>query len=355
MSHQNVLAYEARPLRVSRWAVAVFCMAIVSAVGFFLVVPALVTLIAAMIVRRRIATRTDIGGQGFAGAAVMISASSIFPGLVSVLLLTPTRCPTRKTAARVYCMVNLRNIATGMAIHASTNQGYYPNVAFAPYDAAKNEPRGSAFAGIGAGSLPSYFSTPFPCAGSVPACLWILVVNGELPAKTFVCRSDPAATEVAFISDSAGRVYDNFQNGRQLSYSFPYPWDAGGKVGAWWKSTGDDALPLAADMTPQQGTGIPARNLVPTGAPADPRSWNSGNHDGDGQNVVFADGHAEWTRTPCVGQGNDNIYSMSASPSKGPAEFGGIPAGAAAPVLTADRPPFDIVMLPVRDLNTGGM
>jgi hypothetical protein len=85
--------------------------------------------------------------------------------------------------------------------------------------------------------------------------------------------------------------------------------------------------------------------------------WNAVNHQSPstiaGQNVVFADSHAEFVRRPDVGQGNDNIYSMSGVPSTGPSQFGGIPAGRTAPML-ADKQPFDIVMVPVRNETTGG-
>jgi prepilin-type processing-associated H-X9-DG protein len=108
-------------------------------------------------------------------------------------------------------------------------------------------------------------------------------------------------------------------------------------------------------MNPLQGTGTPTRDMTPAQAPADNRTWNSGNHEGDGQNVGFGDGHAEFCRRPDVGQDNDNIYTMSASPSKGPAQFGGIPAGKTAPLLTADKAPYDIIMLPVRNETTGAM
>lgn len=186
--------------------------------------------------------------------------------------------------------------------------------------------------------------------------MWILVVTGQVSAKQFACGGDRFADHSKVqAADKAGNLYLNFQSPKQLSYSTAYPWNADGKPGAWWASTGDASLPLIADMAPRQGTGKPARNVVPSNNPLDPKTWNSANHEGDGQNVGFADGHAEFQRRPDVGQRDDNIYSMSASPSKGPAQFGGIPAGAAAPMLTADKAPFDIIMLPVRDETTGKM
>ncbi len=47
-------------------------------------------------------------------------------------------------------------------------------------------------------------------------------------------------------------------------------------------------------------------------AGSDPKLWrpfNSPNHGGQGQGVLFADSHAEFMTTPTVGVGKDNIYT----------------------------------------------
>ena len=41
------------------------------------------------------------------------------------------------------------------------------------------------------------------------------------------------------------------------------------------------------------------------------KQGNSGNHDGDGQNVLYGDGHVEWQQNPFVGVQRDNIYTVS--------------------------------------------
>jgi prepilin-type processing-associated H-X9-DG protein len=38
---------------------------------------------------------------------------------------------------------------------------------------------------------------------------------------------------------------------------------------------------------------------------------NSNNHDGDGQNVLFGDGHVEFLQNPFVGVQRDNIFSRA--------------------------------------------
>jgi prepilin-type processing-associated H-X9-DG protein len=36
---------------------------------------------------------------------------------------------------------------------------------------------------------------------------------------------------------------------------------------------------------------------------------NSSNHEKDGQNVLYGDGHVAWQKTPFCGIQNDNIYT----------------------------------------------
>jgi len=38
---------------------------------------------------------------------------------------------------------------------------------------------------------------------------------------------------------------------------------------------------------------------------------NSNNHDEDGQNVLYGDGHVEWQQNPFVGPNRDNIYTAA--------------------------------------------
>jgi prepilin-type processing-associated H-X9-DG protein len=181
-----------------------------------------------------------------------------------------------------------------------------------------------------------------------------------------MCKSDPFVTAPAVTTDPSGKLYADFQNDKQISYSFAYPYayaidptnpKAAGTfvVGPWWKNTTNASIPIAADMAPLNGTGSPARNvsITSTGMSASggiSRAANSGNHQSDGQNVVFADGHVDFSHRPDVGEANDNIYTLGDTHS----------APGTQPVktplkITTMTDPFDIYMVPARDLNTGGL
>jgi prepilin-type processing-associated H-X9-DG protein len=43
---------------------------------------------------------------------------------------------------------------------------------------------------------------------------------------------------------------------------------------------------------------------------------NSNNHDGDGQNVLFGDGHVEFLQNPFVGVQRDNIFTRQTTNSQ---------------------------------------
>jgi len=49
---------------------------------------------------------------------------------------------------------------------------------------------------------------------------------------------------------------------------------------------------------------------------------NSPNHGGEGQNVVFGDGHVEFVENPKVGSGGDDVYAMLFDGTPGPPALG---------------------------------
>jgi prepilin-type processing-associated H-X9-DG protein len=71
---------------------------------------------------------------------------------------------------------------------------------------------------------------------------------------------------------------------------------------------------VAAD----KNSGDPAlRGLTPTSPREAMEKANSRNHYGDGQSILFGDGHVEWFPNPFAGVNQDNIYT-SADGSFGP-------------------------------------
>ena len=356
LDSSSILNYARPPARLSRLAIVAMALGIVGLLTFFFVVPSLVALFlglaAAARIRREPGTLT---GAGFAQAAVTMSLIG-FGLFVVAALLMPTGHHPRELSNRSVCAVNLRGIAQAMNVYAADNSDKFPIVTYAPYAPALNAPTATATLANADRTLETYYRAPFPQAGSVSADLWILVLKNQVSPKQFLCKSDRfAAASPALMTDAAGNFYNNFQSDAQLSYSFAYPWNAKGEVGPWWTSLLDSSLPIACDMAPQSGTGMPRRITNPASAPAKSNTWNSDNHQGDGQNVAFSDAHAEFTRRPDVGPDGDNMFTTSGRPSLGPAQFGGLPADRMPPQLSSEKPPFDIIMYPSRNLDTGAL
>ncbi|HVX85842.1 MAG TPA: hypothetical protein VH253_13760 [Phycisphaerae bacterium] len=354
MSHTD-LTNSQPPSRVSRLAGAAFITSIALFLLSFLILPGLLALGLGTLAQMRIErSRGKLGGLGYAEWAGTIGLTSFCVGILLDLFVL-TMAPGSHSgplSGRSACAANLKGIAQSMIVYANENDDSFPVVSYAPYNAALNSPTAST-APTPDAALASYYTRTPAQAGSVTACAWILVLRGQVAPKGFICPDDPFVTRPAAQTDPAGRAYDNFQSLSQLSYSFAYPWKADGTVGAWWKNTTDAGIPVAADMAPEDSTGSPPRTLTTATRPKLPAQWNSPNHKGDGQNVAFADGHAEFCRTPLASP-TDNIWTTSAAPSPGPAPYGGIPASRShGPELTANQPPFDIVMYPVRNATTG--
>jgi hypothetical protein len=198
--------------------------------------------------------------------------------------------------------------------------------------------------------------------------LLLSAVEGNASPRYFICPADPVATkpsvEFATVSRTGVKYYANFgmrgsgpfRSGRGESYSIAYPWIKG-RCAPWWNANGADSdTPLVCDMAPMQdphASGRRARDVTqPLNNTYGPYIYNSGNHGGNGQNVGFGDGHVAWETNPYIGARQDNIFTYGKAGTAG----GGTPI---APTLSAPSPklspkrPYDIVMVPTRNVATG--
>ena len=163
----------------------------------------------------------------------------------------------------------------------------------------------------------------YPEMGDPLANLWLMVLDGRLQTKQFVCPSDPARPSPADVQYqrprySANGCFLNFGAAQgkvttgatmvyTCSYSVAYPWvPATGLPALWWSGKGSVAVVLAADIGPSLSPPLDDPT-APAGTPAS----NSKNHQGVGQNVLFSDSHVEFCVRNDVGPEHDNIYTAS--------------------------------------------
>jgi prepilin-type processing-associated H-X9-DG protein len=274
--------------------------------------------------------------------------------VLALIIVLPIIRQSRERANRTLCASNLRVIANSMMVYAAGNNEMFPVYPYAPYCPAN--------AGTSDRTSPD---APKPAIaalyrsgdmnGSVLAAQWLMVLDGGIKSKCYICKSDPFAGAPAEIKGSG--LYVNFQHDNQISYSFAYPYlvhDKIADVGPWWRNPTNASIPLAADMAPLNGTGKPARDVTGGGIAINAGAlWNSGNHGGDGQNVVFADGHVAFKTRPDVGQTEDNIYTLGGA--TGPVDLGGTQPTRTTIDIHTRAAPLDIYMVPARNLDTGGL
>jgi prepilin-type N-terminal cleavage/methylation domain-containing protein len=312
---------------------------------------------------------------------------SIIALLIAILL--PSLARAKELANRAVCSANVRGIIQSMFIYAQSNQSQFPATMASATTAGL----------MTAGGAPGNPVTPvtgtnatagavvaswYPAAGNSQggdplSCLWLLVLQGQDTPKSYICPSDPIATspsqEYQTTTGANGALYNsNFNenngavetasNGQGESYSIAFPWEAAASagVGGWWTDNDGSDVPVVSDMAPASpGAGTAGSTLqratttAVTGNTYGNYIYNSGNHNGDGQNVGFGDDHVSWEVNPYVGQSGDNIftYDTGGGPGSTNATQVAINSGATTVSVYSNTPPYDICMVPVRDVSNG--
>jgi hypothetical protein len=231
-------------------------------------------------------------------------------------------------ANRIKCASNLRQIGQALLLYANENRGAFPRTTYVAGD--------PPVWGTGVAAADP-FGSGGPAPNDVTAAIYLLLRTQDISTEMFVCASSNAVKDPAGQADKL-LVQSNFTDVRQhLSYSFhnPYPHGRPEKGLSRIGSTADFAI--AADINPgvSGATGdVPHNVLAPTvkSKPRIMRQANSGNHDTQGQNVLYRDGRVEFQPSAFAGMDKDNIYTTRSG-------------GVAAPPDDA----LDSVLLPTDD------
>jgi prepilin-type processing-associated H-X9-DG protein len=250
---------------------------------------------------------------------------------------------TSESGGRIRCASNLRQIGQAIQMYAIDNGGSLPRAA---YD--------------GSGGAPTEYTNwqaadPFgrgaPGPNDVTAALFLLVRTLPLMPEALVCPTAAGAEPWDFGGQTARQV-SNLPGRQFLSYSYHNVYIAPGvPLPAVSTPAADATFALAADMNPG---GAAVLSVTPTSGRPEMSRANSPNHNGDGQNVLYADGHVEYQVTVFCGMlrrlgqaatsFRDNIYTFGVTGQPG-AGVRGAPVDALDSVLlptALDGPPPNV-------------
>lgn len=278
--------------------------------------------------------------------------------IIAMLLaiLMPALSKVKKIAQRVICGTNLKGLGNSLVVYANDYADSYPvqgrrqaNTIAQSFDGWAD--KASASTG------PSWArSTPAPGNITIGASLYLLVREADVSPKSFVCPAsdqkefsgkNPNNYDLVDLWDFGSSAYTASPEGpgKTVSYSYHMPYKGSGNDnGAKGSFSASGALSasfaLMADKNPWLDKKIAARGsasettymsavaLLGMTSVNNNSDWssitprwliqvaNAQSHDREGQNVLFADGHNEFTNRSDVGVQNDNIYTrfMSTTP-----------------------------------------
>ena len=268
--------------------------------------------------------------------------------LISILL--PSLSRARELAKRAVCGSNLRGIGQGMHIYANDNREWFPAHYFNQGTISATTPPHSCdvqyVETLGLQyHLPTSASTNSQMSHPSRS-LFLLIVGGQQTAGQFVCPSssdeiDDMRNRGSYQSGDttgdtsaarAGKTRFDFAGYSKLSYSYQNPYGRRGRP----RETLDSRMPISCDKGPyytagaEHVTGVGAVKDIRDDATNPPTDWegrdpievmkysneewrnyNSQNHNFEGQNILFVDGHVDFVRKPIAGVHNDNIFTAA--------------------------------------------
>ena len=228
-------------------------------------------------------------------------------GIIGVVLaiVLPGVERARHQAYITKCGSNLHQIALALSAYENENRGNWPRTVYDPATAD------APVKGTGSTAADPFTPGSAVRPNDLTAGLFLLVRTQRLTPAVFVCPYNDATSFAPDRADPTGR--SNFTDQRKnLAYSFadPYPTPAAATAGYALGSRTAASVPIGADKNPGRGEGTDDVYAVTPTSPASAMAQgNSPNHEQEGQNVLYGDGHVRYGRTPFVGVGQDNVYT----------------------------------------------
>jgi prepilin-type processing-associated H-X9-DG protein len=239
---------------------------------------------------------------------------------------------TRRTgdyAGQAKCASNLHQIGLAILLYQNENRGQFPRTISDDLDDPKptwgTPYQSNPKLGPVTDANPFNATITTPGKNDVTAAFFLLARIEQLTPAVFVC---PYSNQEAWDyggGDHTANDWTNWQGNsgllKNLSYSLQNPYASRKAIDAGFVlPVSDSTFAIASDINPG-GSAVTSVTMRSTSAQMKPA--NSPNHSGDGQNVLYGDGHAEWMNNPFCGSEHDNIFTVGGpetaeSPLKNP-------------------------------------
>lgn len=245
---------------------------------------------------------------GFSLVEILVVVAII--GLLIAILL-PALSIVRRSANRRNDAANLKGIFTGLAGYADDNRNSYPKY-FTDNNSATDVAIGFTADPITGKSVPTSFAGDANYDNNVSAALWLMARGEYLQPKIFI---NPASADTINPIDRNLAISDyyDFLTADNLSYSMINMYDSVVST-KWTSSVGPETVMLGNNNNGLPSITATVANSYDIAAttPIDLQEMNSLDHDGAGQNFVYADGHAEFKRNPLAAfSDTDNVYTYN--------------------------------------------
>jgi prepilin-type N-terminal cleavage/methylation domain-containing protein len=262
--------------------------------------------------------------------------------LISILL--PSLARARELAKRAVSRANMRGIGQSCYIYANDNRERFP-VANYELKATTDRyvPGNDYLVQMGKETA---ITDPFTDTNdtaqrqelSVSRAMFLLIIAGANSPKQYInpsasdtvddLRNDEGTNEYAA---NPGQDRFDFKGYNRFSYGYqhPYnrvappdtdmdvrmalgadkgPWVDSGSNDGWAGSTATTGLD-ASSTANRPMNGINTLDDILAQSNEQWRPYNSRNHNGEGQSILFIDGHVDFEQKPIVGPNQDNIYT----------------------------------------------